>query len=141
MKTNLLKAFALALLVPTLTNCSVEPMEQLNQENNSIIEIASQFDSDTPCIGLNPKARILNNSDHDVDFEIHDSTGNLIDAVYGLNPGELSDWKTFPVGITSFTVSTIQSFKIVTIDMGNCMAYDVTINENNQLNTDIPIQF
>lgn len=140
MKTNLLKAIAFAIVMSPLYNCSVEPLEHLIQEEVSTIEIANEIDLATPCVGQNPKARVTNNSDNDVNFEIHDSLGNLLDAVYGLNPGEVSDWKNFPSGVTTFTVSTVESSKTVTITMGICMAYDVAIDENNHLNTDIPIQ-
>lgn len=141
MKTNLLKAIAFAIVMTPLYNCAVEPIEQqVLQEELSTIEIENEIDLTTPCVGQNPQARVTNNNDIDVNFEIHDSLGNLLDAVYGLNPGEVSDWKNFPVGVTTFTVSTAESSKPVTISMGVCMAYDVTINENNQLDTDIPIQ-
>ncbi|MCK7590893.1 hypothetical protein M0G43_09950 [Subsaxibacter sp. CAU 1640] len=137
MKTNLLKAVAFAMVMTPLYNCSVEPVEQELQ----LAEIANeQTLDDTPCSGEDPKARVTNDSDNVVNFEIFDGNGALVNYVYGLNPGETSDWRTFPVGITTFSISTSESSKPVRIDMGLCMAYDVTINENNQLDTDVPIQ-
>jgi hypothetical protein len=139
MKNNLLKTLALALVMTPLYNCSVDSTDQLQEELDSAILISS-MSSVYVCVNEDPKSRITNNSDNIVDFEIHDATGALVNFVYGLNPGETSDYKTFGVGLTTFTVSTSESTKPVRIDMGLCMAYDVAIDEYNQLNTSIPIQ-
>lgn len=133
MKTNnLLKAIALAIVMTPLYNCSIEAIEELQQETNQLTTTLNAVDV---CNAQIPKSRITNNSNQIVDFEIHDANGILVNYVYGLNPGDTSDWKTFPVGMTTFTISTSESVKPVNIDMGTCMAYDVAIDVNNQLNT------
>ena len=141
MKTNLLRAYALAFAMIPLYNCSVEPVEQIVPEQ-LITEtfIAPLVNDDTVCIGELPKSRVTNNSDFIVNYEVRDAEGALLNYVYDLNPGQISDWKTFPAGVTSFSLSTSETSKSVTIDMGSCMAYDVEIDENRQLNTDVPIQ-
>lgn len=154
MKTNLLKAIALAIVMSTCLNCSVEssfePVEQTTmvseiaiiQNFNDTFENAPDASdiTEVPCDGQNPKSRVTNNGNDLVNFEIFDAEGSLLGSVYNLNPGEVSDWKVFPVGVTTFKVSTSMSVKPVRIDMGICMAYDVSINEYNQLDTDIPDQ-
>ncbi len=140
MKNNLLKAVALAIVMTPLYNCSIEPTDQFQQELVTEQSMSLLLNPVTPCSGEDPKSRITNDGDSLVNFEIHDANGALINYVYGLNPGQTSDWKTFPVGVVTFTVSTSESSKPIIIDMGTCMAYDVTINEDNQLDTGTPIQ-
>lgn len=140
MKTNLLKAFAFAIAMTPFYNCSVEPTEEFTQELETSQLIENQTFDEGICNGQDPKSRLTNNSDNVVDLEIHDANGALVNYVYGLNPGEMSDWKAFPVGTTSFTISSVESVKVVTISMGLCMAYEVSINENNHLDSDSPIQ-
>lgn len=143
MKTNLLRAYALAFAMIPLYNCSVEPVEQMASEQVLIETFTAPLfneNDNTVCVGELPKSRVTNNSEFIVDYEVRDAAGVLVTYVYDLNPGEISAWKTFPVGVTTFSLSTSETSKAVVIDMGTCMAYDVEINENRQLNTDVPIQ-
>lgn len=143
MKTNLLRAYAMAFAMIPLYNCSVEPVEQMVPEQ-IIIETSTTTlfneNDNTVCVGELPKSRVTNNSEFIVNYEVRNADGDLITYVYDLNPGQISDWKTFPVGVTTFSLSTSETTKAVTIDMGTCMAYDVEIDENRQLNTDVAIQ-
>jgi hypothetical protein len=139
MKTNLLKAIAFAIVMSSLFNCSIEPVDstvltEINSE--SLVQVMVE----PPCSGADPISRITNNSDNVVNFEIHDANGILVSSAFGLNPGDVSPWLSFPIGLTTFTVSNVESSKPVQIDMGLCMVYDVTINVDNQLDTDVPIQ-
>lgn len=140
MKTNLLKATALAIVMTAFYNCSVESIDS----NQTIPEqISLNFDSaldGVPCVDQQPRSRISNNGDEIVNFEIFDSEGILLKSVYDLNPGDVSEWQSFPAGLTTFSVTTSVTSKPVRIDMGNCMIYDVSIDANYQLDTDVPIQ-
>ncbi len=95
---------------------------------------------DTNCTGDDPKAMITNDSDTTVDMEIFDEDGNLLNHSYAVEPGEESDWKFFAEGQVTVVISTESSYKAIPMNMGLCMAYHVTINENYQLDTDQPTQ-
>lgn len=138
---NLLKAIACAVVVFTCYNCSVEPAEPIqdelltSQEDISDVEIP-----EVNCTSQDPQAILTNNSLVAVDFEVFDQFGLLMTHAYGVPAGDTSTTLTFPDGITTFVVSTSSTAKEVKIDMGNCMVYEVEINEDNQLNTDVPTQ-
>ncbi len=145
----LLKYFALTVLVLSFFNCVVEPMEFLDGTSNALVEeiensvlgeAATAVSTDSSCNDQDPKARITNNGTVDVDLEIYDIDGNLIAHEYNLEPGHHSDWKDFSSGEVSFLVSISNSDKLVVVEMGTCMMFDMEIGTNNQLVSDTPIQ-
>lgn len=141
----LLKYFALTVLVLTFSNCVVEPMEFLDGATNSIVEeiensATGATATDSACNNQDPKARITNNGTEDVDLQIYDVAGNLIAQEDDVEPGEQSDWINFSCGETTFLVSNGGSDKLITIEMGTCMMYDMEVGSNNQLVSDQPVQ-
>ena len=144
MKT-LLNYFALSVMVLSFFNCVVEPMEFLDGSTNSIVEeiensVTGATGMDSSCINQDPKARITNNGTKEVDLYIYDADGNLIAQENELEPGEQSEWIIFTCGETTFLLSTESSDKMVVIDMGTCMIYDMEIGSNDQLVTDQAVQ-
>jgi len=141
---NLLKAFACAFAISTCYNCTVEPTDSIHQEELVITQSSSAatFDNDVPgeCSDQDPQAMLINNSLLVADFEVFDHFGILMTHSYGVPAGEASNLLSFPDGVTSFVVSTSATVKTININMGNCMIYEVAIDENNQLDTDQPIQ-
>ena len=138
---NLLKAIACAIVISTCYNCSVESAEIVQEDSVFIMEeIVSSEDSDDVCTIQDPQATLTNNSLLPTDFEVFDQFGLLITHAYGVPTGDVSPTLSFPNGVTTFIVSTSASTKEIRIDMGNCMVYDVEIDENNQLDTDVPTQ-
>jgi len=138
---NLLKAIACAIVVSTCYNCTVDSADT-NQEE-SLLSQDEITDFETPeilCASQDPQAILTNNSLLPTDFEVFDQFGLLMTHAYGVPAGDVSSVLTFPDGITTFVVSTSVSSKEMKIDMGNCMIYEVEIDENNQLDTDVPIQ-
>ena len=134
MKTNLLKQLLFMATLMVIFSCSNEPVQPdmlLSNEN---------ITQDVQCSNDAPKARITNNNDIPVDLEIFNESGTLVNHAYGVQPGNVSSWRVFATGVTTFVVSTTESTKTIVIDMDVCMAYDVTIDENNQLDTDQPVQ-
>ena len=125
---NLRNCIMLGAMLFSFTSCFNEPIDTMDVSN---IE-----NDPLRCFNEIPKAKIRNNSNYNVDFEMYDDDGVLVNFVYGTLPGEVSIWSTFPVGEISFIVSTPVSTKTVDIDMSLCMSYDVTIDANNQLDTD-----
>ena len=136
---NLLKAIACAVVISTCYNCSVESAEAIQEESLVTQEEISNFEApEVLCANQDPQAVLTNNSLLSVDFEVFDQFGLLMTHAYGVPAGDVSPTLTFPDGVTTFVVSTSASTKEVKIDMGNCMIYDVVINENNNLSTDVP---
>jgi hypothetical protein len=138
---NLLKAIACAIVVSTCYNCSVESADSIQDELLVSQEATADFVlPEVQCANQDPQAVLTNNSLLSADFEVFDQFGLLMTHAYGVSAGDTSPTLTFPDGITTFVVSTLNSTKEIKIDMGNCMSYEVVINEFNQLNTDVPIQ-
>lgn len=137
----LLKSFAYALVMFTFFNCATESVDSNLEENLLTPAVQQELEpsSDTTCNGYDPKARLANHGTIDFDLEIYDESGALLNAEYGIEPGSFTVWTTFPPGEITFVVGNANAQKIVVIDMGTCMAYDMLIGENNQLSSDQPI--
>ncbi|MBR9846438.1 MAG: hypothetical protein GYB35_10225 [Algicola sp.] len=136
---NLLKAIACAVVISTCYNCSVEYADSIQEESLVSQEEINDFEiPEVLCTNQDPQAVLTNNSLLSVDFEVFDQFGLLMTHAYGVPAGGVSPTLTFPDGVTTFIVSTSATAKEVKIDMGNCMVYEVTINENNSLDTDVP---
>lgn len=134
MKTNLLKAFALALVMMTCYNCSVEPIDN-SQNVSEVQEIAiSQQASAMNCNGANPKARIANNGTLPLNFQIFDISGSLIHEVQGIVPGAVTEWSSFAAGnvIFNITIDSHSDQKVV-FNMETCTELILETDANNQL--------
>ncbi len=136
MKTNLLQSVAFAMVMTTCLNCSLEPTdtsESLQLESQNFIDL-EQAATITTCSGSNPKTRIANNGTFSSDYQIYDNTGVFIDGVYGVLPGTISNWITFPVGniICNVTIDSVSDQK-VTFNMATCTELNMEIDLNNQL--------
>ena len=141
----LLKYFALTVVVLSFFNCVVEPMEFLDGATNSIVEeiensVPGATATDSSCSNQDPMARITNNGTEDVDLQIYDAAGNLIAQEDEIEPGEQSNWINFSCGETAFLVNIGGSDKLITIEMGTCMMFDMEVGSNNQLVSDEPVQ-
>ena len=133
---NLLSPKMLLIVVFLCTvACSTESIEL----EEPTLETSPTLDPED-CLDEEPKARVTNNSNILVDMEIFDEEGILINSVYGVHTGADSEWQSFATGIISVVISTEQSTKAIRMDMGSCMTYHVTIDENYQLDTHLPIQ-
>lgn len=138
---NLLKAIACAIVISTCYNCSVESADIVQEDSQfSQEEITSVEVPEIQCTSQDPQAVLTNNSLVSADFEVFDQFGLLMTHAYGVPAGDVSPTLTFPDGVTTFIVSTSSSTKEIKIDMGNCMVYEVVLDENFQLNTDVPNQ-
>ena len=136
---NLLKTIAVAIVCITCYNCAVDSSELIQEESQFLTTESNSFETpEVLCVNENPQAVLTNSSLESVDFEIFDQFGILMTHAYGVPVGEDSAVLTFPDGMTTFVISASDSVKEVNIDMENCMIYEVEINENNQLDTDVP---
>ncbi|MBT8393757.1 MAG: hypothetical protein HKO81_04835 [Flavobacteriaceae bacterium] len=137
----LLKYSALTFLFFALFNCATEPMEFLEGSTNAFVEeIENSVAADAQCNNQDPKARIINNGSLEVNLEIFDASGNIIASEYNVEPGDHTDWIDFSCGEISFLVNNGISDKLVVIEMGTCMMYDMEIGNNNQLVSDTAVQ-
>ncbi len=134
MKTNLTKAIALAIVMTSFYNCSVEPTDSFQDQlivNQSVTEDAAQ---NTTCVGLDPKARIANNGTIPFDFKIYSTDGTLLESEDNVLPGTISSWKSFSAGETLFVVTnTSLSGEKVVHQMDSCTQLNLIIDSNNQL--------
>jgi hypothetical protein len=145
MKTNLLKAFAMAIAIISLHNCSVEPAEDFSLTIDSIILEADVQSTETQaaqaavCAGANPKARVANNGTLAFDYEIYDSSGVLIAGIYNIMPGTITDWTDFPEGTIIFNLENgIERDQKVAHLMENCTEINMEIDSSNLLTTAMP---
>lgn len=140
MKTNLLKAIAFAIVMTPLYNCSVEPVEQLLQEENLTFELADEQLSDG-CADQDPKVQIINNGTVPFNLEVYSSDLLLQNSLYNLQPGSTSEWLTFSTGSILFSL-TNDGFpdEKVLFDMDTCSELTLEIVSDNSLLPSQPIQ-
>ena len=134
MKTNLLKAVALAIVMTSFFNCSVEPTDELeNTVPTEALIIQQTLVDPVSCSGQNPRARLTNNGTIPFDFKILDLNGIVIESEDNVMPGVTSDWKTFPDGQFIFAISNVNFFgEKVSYAMDFCTELNLEINVNNQ---------
>lgn len=138
---NLLKAIACAVVITTCYNCSVESAEIVQEEYQFLQEEMANIQApEVLCTAQDPEAALTNNSLLSANIEVFDQFGLLMTHAYGVPSGSVSPTLSFPDGMTTFVISTSITSKEVKIDMGNCMIYEVIINQDNHLNTDVPNQ-
>ncbi len=121
-------------------SCSTESVENPEINSNSFFEQQQNLSPEMNCAGQNPMARLRNNGTVNVDLEIYDEDNALLVHYYGIHPGQTTNWTYFPAGSIKFVVSSNTAFKEVVLEMDTCMAYDMEIGPNNQLESDQPIQ-
>ena len=132
----LLKYSALTVLFFAFFNCATEPMEFLDGSTNAFVEeIENAVAAEAPCNDADPKARITNNGTVEVNLEIYDVAGNLIGHEYNVEPGQRTEWINFSSGETTFLVNNGSSDKLVVINMGTCMTFNMEVDTNNQVST------
>lgn len=133
----LFRNIACAILLLSLFNCSTESVDFTQDENLLGTTENTEVPSiDTTCHSQDPKARVTNNGTLDVSFQIYNESGVLVGHEHDVEPGETSNWKTFASGEITFVVSNSNSDKVIVLDMDTCMAYDMVIGTNNQLDSD-----
>ena len=139
MKTYLNKASAFAILLTSFYNCTIESIDNLQDQSIDIINIEdSQANT---CTGISPKARMTNNGTIPFDFEIYDSSGSLIIGFYNVLPSTQTDWYSFDEDNTIFVVEndSVEDQK-VSHQMDNCTEINLEIDSNNLLTNAQPQQ-
>lgn len=129
MKTNLLKRIVFTMLLFSMLNCSVEPLDQTEQ-----ISINPEFTNQTDCSGLLPKARIINNGTVSVNFEVFNEELELLNHQYDLSSGSTSSWLDFETGESLFVITFINlKGEKVQLEADLCDSLEFEINSNNEL--------
>ena len=131
----LLKNIACAIVILTVFNCTTEPVD--NTQELSITTQSQNNNFDVPsvndCNGESPIVRIVNNGTINVNFEIYDVNGELVDHEHDIETNYTSDWTILPVGEITFAVSNINADKIVVLDVDTCMSFELLVDHDNQL--------
>ncbi|WP_460218827.1 hypothetical protein [Psychroserpens sp. MEBiC05023] len=141
---NLLKhTIACAIVMTTCFSCSVEPLENEEQFENSIsLETADAGNNQDPCSGQDPQARITNNGTVNVTLQIATIDGTVLHTVQDLAPGNSSSYLMFAEGDIIFNISKnttgIADEKVV-YAMGECMSFDIEVDTDNYLTNAIPV--
>lgn len=132
MKTNLLKRIVFTMLLLSMLNCSVEPLEQSDVSLNSIETIPAIEETST-CDGSDPQVRVINNGTVPFDLEVYDTDGNFLNSIMGVHPTHTSDWVSFGEAETLFSItnSAAQDTKVVFL-MENCTQLTIEIGSDNQ---------
>ena len=132
MKTNLLKRIVFTMLLFSMLNCSVEPLEQSVVSLNSI-EVIPTIDEASSCDGSDPQVRVINNGTVTFDLEVYDTDGNFLNSILDVHPTHTSDWVTFGEAETLFSItnSATSDVKVVFL-MENCTQLSIEIGSDNQ---------
>ncbi|WP_299886588.1 hypothetical protein [uncultured Lacinutrix sp.] len=132
---NLLNKTALAIVLLSLTSCSIESVEQELTNDNSL-------ESTFSCTNSHPEARLTNNGTINFSFKVYDENFNLIVEQLNVAPGSSTNWSSFPEGNVIISlendVTGVSEIK-KEILMSNCTVYDVTVATDNTLGTNQPI--
>jgi hypothetical protein len=128
---NLLKSVMLIALLLPFFGCvseSIDIVEEAIIEDSEITEL---------CANQKPQLQLANNCNIPVSLKIQDQNGLLLEFVENLPPGRLSDWKLFDPGVVVITVFTTTSTKEITIDFDYCTYFEIGIDQNYQLSTNL----
>ena len=140
MKTNLLKASALALVMSSYFSCTIESTNLSDPELvTDVTIIEPSLESALVCSGNNPRARITNNGTIPFDFVIFDTAGTLVQTEQNVLPGITTSWLTFPDGQFIFVIRNESFFgEKVSHFMDFCTEINLEVNVNNQLTDVLP---
>ncbi len=138
---NLLKTIALAIVVSTWCNCSVESLDGAPIEG-SVISAATLNTNPPPCSDQDPQARITNNGTVPITLEIATGDGTILHTVADLAPGNVSGYLTFAPGEIIFNVeknASGESDEKLFYTMNLCMSFDIEVAPDNNLTNSTPV--
>jgi hypothetical protein len=139
---NLLKyTLACAIVMTTCFSCSVESIENEQLEDSFVIENSVTPNTQDPCTGQDPQARITNNGTVSVTLRIVTVEGVVLHTVQDLAPGNNSSYLMFAEGDVIFDVSkntTGISDEKVVYSMGECTSFDIEVDTDNYLTNAVP---
>ncbi|AUC81564.1 hypothetical protein [Lacinutrix sp. Bg11-31] len=132
----LLKKLSLVLVILVASSCSVEDIDSKF--------IGGSSTSTFTCTDANPEACFVNNGAIAFDFKIYDSNMVLLGDFQNVAPGSTTSWTTFAEGELLFvleetTESGVSDQKMESI-MYNCSTLEVTIDANNELQDNSPVE-
>ncbi len=130
MKTNLLKCAACAVLILSVFNCSVEPIQQIEQ-----FTVNTESIDETTCVGSQPIARIVNSGTVTVNFEIYNSNLELLNSETNVASEDTSSWLSFEEGNNTLFVVTFIDMKGEKIQQETelCTSIEFFVNSDNEL--------
>ncbi|HET6245187.1 MAG: hypothetical protein H0V01_12040 [Bacteroidetes bacterium] len=93
---------------------------------------AMSMNSCKKCKHEDPRARIINNGTKVASVQIKSSGGNT-ENINNIDPGTISDYRSYAPGIVTYTVSVEQSTFLYQLEVVECFEYDIVIDENNTI--------
>lgn len=138
---DLLKTRYLILVMITLCHCSVEPVEFSSE--TKLNEQTEDQNNLLTCSNLDPTARFTNNGTVSFDLTLFDDNMDIISQELNVLPGTSTNWVSFPVGDVLFSLNSNTTGVVdakVLFSMDTCMEFNLTINPDNTLATNQPIQ-
>jgi hypothetical protein len=142
MKNLLKNTIACAIVMTTCFSCSVEPIESEQLEESVALNNSTTPNTQDPCSGQDPQARITNNGTVAVTLQIATLEGVVLHTVQDLAPGNASSYLMFAEGDTIFSIEKnttgINDEKVV-YAMGECMSFDIEVDTDNLLTTAVPV--
>ncbi len=88
------------------------------------------------CNDENPRARVINSGTKDISVQIKTSGGNT-ENINNIPKGTSSEYRSFAMGFTVFTISVGNDTYVSALQMNTCYDYDIVIDANNFI-TNIP---
>ena len=134
---NLFKIATFLCLIITVTSCTVEPVESLDDTLTAKISENTVASSVQTCSNQNPQSRLVNNGTIPFTFKIVDSNDNMV-QIQSIAPGTTSTWITFSEGTTIFSLESdttwVSDSKLV-LDMSLCTEVEIIMNSGNTPDT------
>ncbi|APY07309.1 hypothetical protein BWZ20_02875 [Winogradskyella sp. J14-2] len=132
---NLLKSTLLACTALLLFTCTADPSE------NDLSDDLTSNQLNDPCVAQNPITRVINNGTVAVDFKVIDTDGVVLVDIPNIPANTTTSWASFQEGDVLFSIdsnATLVSDDKIILTMESCMAYEIEINNNNEIISYLP---
>lgn len=141
MKNLLINTIVCAIVMTTCFSCSVESIDEEQLLDDLSIDNSIGPDTQDPCSGQDPQARLTNNGTVSVTLQIATTDGTVLHTVQSLAPGNTSSYLSFAEGDIIFSVeknTTGLGDEKVVYDMNQCMSFDIEVDTDNYLTSATP---
>ncbi|RKE95443.1 hypothetical protein [Ichthyenterobacterium magnum] len=131
---NLLKTIAMAMVIFSCYNCSVEPTDNQLENNQTATELSVSSDSDNLCAGDLPKIKLTNNGTYVFDVSILGFDSVLLASQGGILVNNHTGWIELSVldVVVVANNPTIYGQKIE-LNLELCDNLELEIDSNNEL--------
>jgi hypothetical protein len=102
----------------------------------SILAISLFTSCSGECENEDPTARIVNNGTDKASVQIKTSEGNTIN-INNVDPGKASPYSSYAPGLVTYTITVSDVDYVETVQMDVCNTYDIIIDAENVITTDV----